>query len=94
MVVVILIATGAAVCLKLYKAAENAGSGFLERVVFIIRQQAGVMAALAGTVFAVLTALQTGKVISVASASSTPSPPTPIFGANRPNGVSSPALQS
>ena len=61
MVVVIMIATGAAICLRLYKTAEAAGDGTLERVLFSIRQQAGVMAALAATAFAVLTALTTGK---------------------------------
>ena len=65
MVVVVLIATGATVCLKLYKAVQGAGDHVFEKVIFSIRQQAGVMAALAGTVFAVLTALQTGKAVAV-----------------------------
>lgn len=63
-----MIAGGAAVCLKLYRAAVAAGGSVLEEVVFSIRQQAGVMAALAATVFAVLTALQTGKVTPIPGA--------------------------
>lgn len=80
MVVVVLIAGGAAICLKLYKAAERAGGGLLETVVFSIRQQAGVMAALAATVFAVLTALQTGKAVTVPGGATGA---IPSFGTNR-----------
>lgn len=80
MVVVILIATGAAVCLKLYKAAQSAGGDVLSSVLFSIRQQAGVMAALSATVFAVLTALTTGK-------SATPLPAVPAVWGQRPAGT-------
>lgn len=83
MVVVVLIASGAAICLRLYKAAEAAGPGVFERVIFSIRQQAGVMAALAGTVFAVLTALQTGKAVSVPGGATTAIPAT--FGQRAPS---------
>lgn len=83
MVVVVLIASGAAICLRLYKAAEAAGPTVFERVVFSIRQQAGVMAALAGTVFAVLTALQTGKAIAIPGGTGTPTTGVPAFGTQR-----------
>lgn len=80
MVVVVLIAAGAAICLKLYKTAERAGHGFIDSVLFSIRQQAGVMAALSATVFAVLTALTTGKTVIVPGGSSN----LPSFGSRTP----------
>lgn len=73
--VVVLIATGAAVCLRLYANAAAAGGDVLERVLFSIRQQAGVMAALCATVFAVLTALSTGKAPAMIGAAAGPANP-------------------
>jgi hypothetical protein len=81
MVVVVLIAGGAAVCLRLYRAAMQAPDGAGERVLFSIRQQAGVMAALAATVFAVLTALTTGK------ATALPPGGVPTAWGSRPQGA-------
>lgn len=80
MVVVVLIATGAAVCIRLYKAAEAQEAEVFDRMLFSVKQQAGVVGALAAVVFAILAALQTGKqaVASIAAATS-----VPLFGTHR-----------
>lgn len=69
MVVVVLIASGAAVCLQLYRAAHHNGAEHAEKILFSVRQQAGVMAALAATVFAILGALTSGKAPATAGPS-------------------------
>jgi hypothetical protein len=76
MVVVVVIATGATIALKAYNSLKNSNEPMLEKALFTIQQQAGVMAALCGTVFAVITALRTAKI----SMPSGLTPPTPTFG--------------
>lgn len=60
MVVVILMAGGALIALRTYNGMAINNPALLERALFSIRQQAGVMAAFCAAVFAVLTALQKG----------------------------------
>ena len=79
MVVVVLIATGAAVAIRLYKAAEAQEAEVFDRLIFSVKQQAGVVGALAAVVFAILAALQSGKQAVTSIASST----VPIFGTHR-----------
>ena len=61
MVVVVLISGGAAIAIHLYRKAAQWPAEEFEEAIFSVKQQAGVIGALAAVVFAVLAALQHGK---------------------------------
>lgn len=80
MVVVVLIGGAAAVALTLYKKAEQWPAEDFESALFSVKQQAGVVGALAAVVFAILASLQHGKQAVMQAASSSP---VPVFGTHR-----------
>lgn len=72
MVVVVLIGGAAAVALTLYKRAESWPAEDFDSAIFSVKQQAGVVGALAAVVFAILASLQHGKQAVMAAATSSP----------------------
>lgn len=89
MVVVILMAGGALLALRSYNSMAAGSPEVLEKVLFSIKQQAGIMAALSAAVFAVISALQRGAG-PVAAAVSNITSAVPSFG--RPTGLLSGAV--
>lgn len=61
MVVVVLTAGGALIALQAYNRMRTVNEGALEKALFSIKQQAGVMAAICTAVFGVISALQSAR---------------------------------
>lgn len=94
MVVVVLIGGAAAVALTLYKRAESWPAEDFESAVFSVKQQAGVVGALAAVVFAILASLQHGKQAVLQAAASSPVNPWQRPGAPPSQGPSSAVPQA
>lgn len=74
MVVVVLTAGGALLALHAFNTMKAHNPEALERVLFTVQQQAGVLSAICAAIFAVITALKTGKAVtSAASTAGLPS---------------------
>lgn len=81
MLVVVLTAGGALLALYSYNTLKASDPDRLETVLFAVQQQAGVMAAICAAIFAVITALRTGKAVLTPS---TPVVARPTFAINQP----------
>jgi len=71
--VVVLTAGGALLALRAYNGTRKSDPQKLERVLFSVRQQAGVMAAICTAVFGVISSLQSAKMGGIFSSSGGPS---------------------
>lgn len=65
--------------LHAYNSTKKADPDLLERILFSVKQQAGVLAAICGAIFGVITALQSAKLVGMPSESSS-SLPSVSFG--------------